>query len=75
MDKVAQEQQSLKGSLNITRQIIKEIKMHVMEGGLPVAGLGQLENPMAPHRLLNIKNDVEDINRELEEILKAVSIL
>lgn len=69
------EQSTIGQELKLAMVIIKEIKAHVMEGGIPSAGSASKELPMASHKLINLKEDIRGISRELEEILKAVALL
>ena len=58
--------------LNQTRILIGEIKAHTMESKLSE---GVDKNPRAEHKLSNLKADIRDINKSLEEVLQSVVLL
>jgi len=53
------------------KSLVREIKVHVIES-MPANELETAKNPMANHKLINIKSSLDDIARELEQILQAV---
>jgi hypothetical protein len=66
---------TLQQEINNVRAITQEIKAHVIEGLPQSTGLGQAVNPKAAHKIMNLKDDLRQIQRELEEILKSVQYL